>query len=49
MASDHEFEQQSIRMRDFNLWGASLPRTDKVTGVYADGTEVTVTVPSIFA
>lgn len=44
------FNQTELdRMREFNSWVASLPRTTKVIGAYADGTEVAVTVPSVFA
>lgn len=44
-----ETEQDRIERRKFNLWIASLPKTDRVVGRYADGTEVSVTVPSIFS
>lgn len=43
-----ETEQQRKSTREFNLWVASLPRSNKVIGQYADGTEVTVEVPSLF-
>lgn len=46
--ADHT-ELDRTRMREFNAWIAALPRTTKVIGSYADGTEVAVTVPSLFS
>ncbi len=44
-----ETEQTRIERHAFTMWAASLPRTSKVVGEYADGTEVTVEVPSVFS
>ena len=45
-----ELQTEEIEMttREFNLWVASLPKVTKVIGTYADGTQLTVEVGSLF-